>query len=383
MLFKKTHPIFVISRQPYLLVDDIETKVISLSLKYFIMNYYMKKTVLLVISLMVCTVILAQDEKKEGDAMLSVSNYSGAAMMYRLCMEEDDECMLKLIRLLHENKVEAQFSDELFQLLSQLAKKGNAEAQYLLGTMYETGAGINIDLQVALRWYQLSAAQGYEKAKNRYEALAFPPAMEPTPTPDKPAEPQNPPVAQNPPTEQNKPVTPVEQNKPVPPVEQNKPVTPFTPDKPVVQKTPKEPKAPKPPKAQNRTYPAPYPVERQRQMTSVQKEPVNTTNLLLYAGGGVSIVGGVAASLFLTKPITQEKDGKIREGKRYNLGFAAAGLVIGGACIWTGIHLKKKNSTGYKIYGFGDDTPPRMNRDYGQRLNIVASGNEMGLQFAF
>jgi localization factor PodJL len=48
--------------------------------------------------------------------------------------------------------------------LSQAAEKGQAVAQYRLGTLYERGQGVAVDPAKASHWYELSAAQGNRKA---------------------------------------------------------------------------------------------------------------------------------------------------------------------------------------------------------------------------
>ena len=48
--------------------------------------------------------------------------------------------------------------------LTQAAEKGQAVAQYRLGTLYEHGQGVVIDPAKAAHWYELSAAQGNRKA---------------------------------------------------------------------------------------------------------------------------------------------------------------------------------------------------------------------------
>ena len=172
----------------------------------------MKKIFTLFTGLFCCVAIFAQNEKKEGDEMAATENYSGAAMMYRLCMQQDEDCLLKLIRLLYEEKVEPQFTNELYQLISPLAVKGNAEAQfylgvmyfkgfdtkdnnksfewikksaeqghadaqYQLGYMYQKGFGVNQDVDEALRWYRKSMSQGHEEAKFRHDELVNIPAV--------------------------------------------------------------------------------------------------------------------------------------------------------------------------------------------------------------
>lgn len=57
-------------------------------------------------------------------------------------------------------------------LMERSAKQGNMMAQYNMGVLYRTGRGVETDMEEALRWYHLSAAQGYEQAEeflNRYE----------------------------------------------------------------------------------------------------------------------------------------------------------------------------------------------------------------------
>jgi localization factor PodJL len=48
--------------------------------------------------------------------------------------------------------------------LTQAAEKGQAVAQYRLGTLYERGQGVTADPAKASHWYELSANQGNRKA---------------------------------------------------------------------------------------------------------------------------------------------------------------------------------------------------------------------------
>ena len=64
-------------------------------------------------------------------------------------------------------KIAEQNSDFLnrFEDALQKAQKGDAEAQYELGRIYETGARmINSDISTAKKWYRLAREQGYEDA---------------------------------------------------------------------------------------------------------------------------------------------------------------------------------------------------------------------------
>ena len=143
----------------------------------------MKKIVLLLVCFISYTTVIAQHEKQGGDEMAASENYSGAAMMYRLCMEQDDECTLKLFKLLYDAKIEAQSTNEGYRLISPLAEKGNAEAQYYLGSLYLKDMGISqrnrksINLfkrnakssrqndREANKWFQKSANQGHAAAQ--------------------------------------------------------------------------------------------------------------------------------------------------------------------------------------------------------------------------
>ena len=51
-----------------------------------------------------------------------------------------------------------------FSLMIRSARQGNAAAQYNMGYIYNNGITIDIDTSEALKWYTLSANQGYEQA---------------------------------------------------------------------------------------------------------------------------------------------------------------------------------------------------------------------------
>ena len=54
---------------------------------------------------------------------------------------------------------------QVVKLLRPLAEKGNVEAQYKLGVMYDEGKGVTQDYQEASKWYRLSAEQGKSGAQ--------------------------------------------------------------------------------------------------------------------------------------------------------------------------------------------------------------------------
>ena len=55
-------------------------------------------------------------------------------------------------------------ADGLFDFQMKLAKKGNAEAEFKVGEMYETGFGVKKDLKQARIWINKAAAKGHENA---------------------------------------------------------------------------------------------------------------------------------------------------------------------------------------------------------------------------
>jgi localization factor PodJL len=61
---------------------------------------------------------------------------------------------------------------EAIKWLSQAAAKGQAVAQYRLGTVYERGQGVPADGAKAAHWYELAAAQGNRKAMHNL-AVAY------------------------------------------------------------------------------------------------------------------------------------------------------------------------------------------------------------------
>ncbi len=55
-------------------------------------------------------------------------------------------------------------ADGLFDFQMKLAKKGNAEAEFKVGEMYETGFGVKADEVEAMNWITKAANQGHETA---------------------------------------------------------------------------------------------------------------------------------------------------------------------------------------------------------------------------
>ena len=55
--------------------------------------------------------------------------------------------------------------EKAHRLIFPLAKKGNAVAQFFVGTMCDQGKGVPHNSMIAFNWYSLSAKLGYSKAQ--------------------------------------------------------------------------------------------------------------------------------------------------------------------------------------------------------------------------
>ena len=52
------------------------------------------------------------------------------------------------------------------------AEKEDEHAQWAIGDFYEHGEGVDVDLVQAMHWYQKSAAQGNQSAREDVERLS-------------------------------------------------------------------------------------------------------------------------------------------------------------------------------------------------------------------
>ena len=59
------------------------------------------------------------------------------------------------------------------RLLRPLANRGDADAQFKLGYMYDNGQGVPKDYVEAAKWYRLAADQGDARAQNNLGSLYF------------------------------------------------------------------------------------------------------------------------------------------------------------------------------------------------------------------
>jgi hypothetical protein len=72
--------------------------------------------------------------------------------------------MLLLVLVVFLTEISTARADGLFDFQMKLAEKGNAEAQFKIGEMYETGFGTTKNMKLAEEWIGKAAAQGHETA---------------------------------------------------------------------------------------------------------------------------------------------------------------------------------------------------------------------------
>jgi len=281
----------------------------------------MKKTVLLFSCLLYALAAFAQNEQKQGDVMVAEGNYDGAAVMYRMCMDTDDQCRLKLFKLIYEEKIERQFTDELFQLINPLATKDNAEAQYYLGVLYIKGTGgVSQDHDVAKLWLKQSVDNGYENARKELEALL----------------PKEEPVQE---------VIKIEN-------------VPSANDKLAISK--------------------------KSEVKGPSKLPgvLFAVGGVSIAGGAAATF--LVAPKIEEDWSNSEETHTYLEIKKYNPIFIIAGAVIGGVCIGSGIVIKTKGNSKSKNYtSDGYYSPAQLDHNRNARLYFVTTENGAGFRLAF
>ncbi len=69
--------------------------------------------------------------------------------------------MLLMLAVVFVTHISTANADGLFDFQMKLAKKGNAEAQFKIGEMYETGFGVKQDMEQARIWINKAASKGH------------------------------------------------------------------------------------------------------------------------------------------------------------------------------------------------------------------------------
>ena len=69
------------------------------------------------------------------------------------------------------NEIIENSSDAGLQFWLKKAEQGDADAQFNLGYLYESGRGVSQDYNEAAKWYRKAAEQGHEKAIRNLQLL--------------------------------------------------------------------------------------------------------------------------------------------------------------------------------------------------------------------
>jgi TPR repeat protein len=72
-----------------------------------------------------------------------------------------------LVTFVFLTQISAARADMVFDFQMKLAKKGNAEAQYKVGEMYEAGRGVDANKEEAMKWFTQAADGGSQNAKDK------------------------------------------------------------------------------------------------------------------------------------------------------------------------------------------------------------------------
>ena len=103
----------------------------------------------------------AQDALDQGLAAYRSADYAKAAEIWRPLAEKGDAAaQYRLGTLYAEGKGVAQDDKEAFKWFQRAAEKGDASAQYNVGASYAAGVGVAKDETEAAKWFRRAAEQG-------------------------------------------------------------------------------------------------------------------------------------------------------------------------------------------------------------------------------
>lgn len=136
----------------------------------------LSRTVLVLILLLLATSVVAGDFQK-GWKAYSSTDYATALSEWQDLAEAGDADACYGMGLLYGNGFGVDLNDDMalkYYLTS--AQQGHAEAQYSLGIMHQNGWGVPIDEEEGIKWYLLAADQGIigaQLALGRVHAMDF------------------------------------------------------------------------------------------------------------------------------------------------------------------------------------------------------------------
>jgi TPR repeat protein len=136
----------------------------------------LSRTVLALVLLLLATSAVAGDFQK-GWKAYSSTDYATALAEWQEIADAGDVNACYGMGLLYGNGFGVDLNDELaLKYYLFAAEKGHAEAQYSLGIMHQNGWGVPIDEEEGVKWYLLAADQGIvgaQLALGRVYAMDF------------------------------------------------------------------------------------------------------------------------------------------------------------------------------------------------------------------
>ena len=136
----------------------------------------LSRTVLAIFLLLLATSAVAGDFQK-GWKAYSSTDYATALAEWQEIADAGDVNASYGMGLLYGNGFGVDLNDDMaLKYYLFAAEKGHAEAQYSLGIMHQNGWGVPVDEEEGIKWYRLAADQGIvgaQLALGRVHAMDF------------------------------------------------------------------------------------------------------------------------------------------------------------------------------------------------------------------
>ncbi len=117
--------------------------------------------ILLAFAMLACAPLAWAGDFARGWKAYSASDYETAIAEWQPLADAGDAKSCFGMGLLYGNGFGVDMNDELaLKYYGMAAEKGHAEAQYNLGVMHQNGWGVPIDEEEGMKWYRLAAEQG-------------------------------------------------------------------------------------------------------------------------------------------------------------------------------------------------------------------------------
>lgn len=124
------------------------------------------RRILLTVVFMLSAASIAFADINDAYSALEKGNFARAFSMFKQYAEQGDaEAQYVLGTLYHEGKGVDQDSQQSARWIRKAAEQGRADAQFALGNLYFDGEGVKQDFNAAAKWYLLAATKGYVDAQ--------------------------------------------------------------------------------------------------------------------------------------------------------------------------------------------------------------------------